>query len=76
MKTNIFNNWPVVIVLTLVLGFAPFYPEPHIVEQFRWAYYGGKGMRLIDYIDLAMHALPFVLFIRLGFKTLRRKNAD
>jgi len=52
--------WPVAIVLCLSLGFAPFFPEPHIVEKLRFLV-EGRLNRTIDILDMLMHALPFVL---------------
>jgi hypothetical protein len=62
---GLLNNWWVVLILCATLGLSPYQPEPHLVDRFRWAYYGGEGMHLLDYIDLLMHASPFVLLLRL-----------
>jgi len=59
------NNWWVVLILCLTFGLAPYKPEPHLVDRFRWAYYGGNGMHLLDYLDLLLHASPFALLLRL-----------
>lgn len=55
------------VPLALVLGFAPFYPEPHIVEKLRMLF-GGTLKRPIDIFDLFWHAWPFAL---LGYKIYR-----
>ena len=48
------------IPLVLLLGFAPFFPQPHIVEKIRMLM-AGTLSRPIDIFDLAWHAWPFAL---------------
>ena len=48
------------IPLVLILGFAPFYPQPHIVEKIRMLV-AGTLKKPIDIFDLVWHAWPFVL---------------
>lgn len=50
------------VIAALVLGPAPFYPEPHILEKIRML---GQGTltRPIDIFDLFYHALPLVLLV-------------
>ncbi|MBW4054278.1 MAG: hypothetical protein HIU83_02525 [Proteobacteria bacterium] len=48
------------IPLALLLGFAPFFPQPHIVEKVRMLA-NGTLRRPIDVFDLFWHAWPFVL---------------
>lgn len=55
------------IPLVLLLGFAPFVPQPHIVEKFRMLL-AGTLQRPIDIFDLAWHTWPFVL---LGYRLFR-----
>jgi hypothetical protein len=62
---GLLNNWWVVLVLCVTFGLAPYLPEPHLIDRFRWAYYGGDGMRVLDYLDLLTHATPFILLLRL-----------
>ncbi len=52
------------IPLVLLLGFAPFFPQPHIVEKVRMLL-DGTLKRPLDIFDLVWHALPFAL---LGYK--------
>ena len=54
--------YPVVIVLCLTLGLAPFVPEPHIWEKLKMLF-TGTLIRGIDIFDLLMHAAPFVLLV-------------
>lgn len=73
-KKSFLNDWSLVIIACLTLGLAPFFPEPHIIGKVRWILGGAKGMQLMDYLDFAMHGLPFVLLIRLAIITFIRKN--
>jgi len=61
------------IVGALLLGLAPFSPEPHLVEKTRMLA-EGRLSRPIDIFDLLLHgALPLLLALkltRLGFKRL------
>lgn len=62
---NLFNTWGVIIVACLTIGLAPYTPEPHIVGKLRWVMGGAEGMALIDWGDLLLHGLPWILLIRL-----------
>jgi len=48
------------IPIVLLLGFAPFYPQPHIVEKIRMLA-AGTLKKPIDIFDLAWHSWPFLL---------------
>lgn len=60
------NNWKLLLALSLFLGLAPFVPEPHIVGKLRWLAGGAVGMSAMDWLDLAWHAWPFILLIRVA----------
>lgn len=51
-------------MLSLTLGLAPFFPEPHLVGKIRWIAGGANGMKPIDWADALMHGLPWLLLIR------------
>jgi len=53
-------DYKILIPIVLLLGFAPFYPEPHIVEKLRMLL-AGTLKRPIDVFDLVWHAWPFAL---------------
>ena len=54
------------IIGALVLGLAPFVPEPHLVEKLRMLF-NGTLVKPVDIFDLVMHAfLPVLLAIRLA----------
>lgn len=48
------------IPIALLLGFAPFYPEPHLVQKLRMLF-SGTLAKPIDIFDLFWHAWPFAL---------------
>jgi len=54
-------SWGLVIILCLTLGLAPFSP-PHIVEKLRMLS-EGKLVRPLDWFDLVLHSIPWVLLI-------------
>ncbi|MEM5495404.1 hypothetical protein [Hoeflea sp. AS16] len=59
---NLLNqfSWPIVIILCLTLGLAPFVPEPHIWEKLKMLA-NGTLSKPIDIFDLLMHATPFLI---------------
>ena len=50
------------VILSLFLGLAPFFPEPHLVEKLRMLI-NGELVRPIDMFDFIMHGTPWVLLI-------------
>ena len=74
---NTINDFRILLLASLTLGLAPFFPEPHLLGKLRWVLGGAVGMTAIDWFDLAMHGLPWALLIRLsvlrGVQALQRK---
>ncbi len=58
------DSFPLVplIVLALLLGLAPFVPEPHLFEKVRMLM-AGTLVKPLDIFDLIMHASPIVLLV-------------
>ncbi|PID45980.1 MAG: RND transporter [Proteobacteria bacterium] len=50
------------LIATLLLGLAPFHPEPHLWEKLKML---GNGTltELIDIFDLLMHSFPLLILI-------------
>ena len=48
---------PLLVIAAVILGGAPFVPEPHIIEKLRMLA-NGTLSRPIDIFDLAYHGLP------------------
>ena len=61
------------IPLVLILGFAPFYPQPHIVEKIRMLA-GGTLKRPVDVFDLFWHAWPFALLAYRIFQDFKHQT--
>lgn len=53
---------PIFIVLSLSLGLAPFFPEPHLVEKIRMIM-NGELSKPLDMFDLLLHGTPWVLLV-------------
>lgn len=73
MKDHI-NNWKLLLLLCLSLGLAPFFPEPHIWGKIKWIAGGASGMKPMDWFDMVLHSLPWVLLLRLVILKLISKG--
>lgn len=62
---KLINDWRFVVALCLTLGLAPWFPEPHILGKIKWIGGGADGMGWIDWLDLVIHAIPWILGLRL-----------
>ena len=62
---------PHFIVLSLFLGLAPFFPEPHLAEKVKMLM-SGELIKPLDMFDLLLHSTPWLLLmvkLSLIFKT-------
>jgi hypothetical protein len=50
------------IIASLLLGLAPFVPEPHVWEKLKMLA-NGELSKTIDIFDLLMHGTPWLLLI-------------
>ncbi len=50
------------LIAGVILGGAPFVPEPHVIEKIRMLA-NGTLVKPLDICDLAYHALPLVLLV-------------
>ena len=66
-------DYRILVPLVLLLGFAPFYPQPHIVEKIRMLA-AGTLKKPIDVFDLFWHAWPFALLAYRILCDLRRQT--
>jgi len=66
------EKWLLVLVLCLTLGLAPFTPEPHILGKVRWLAGGAEGMAAVDYFDLLLHGLPWIILLFMTMIRLRK----
>ncbi len=51
---------PMIVLVCLTLGLAPFFPEPHIWEKLKMLL-AGTLVKPLDMFDLLMHGTPFVV---------------
>ncbi len=51
-----------IILACLLLGLAPFTPEPHIWEKLKMLF-NGTLVRPMDIFDLLLHGTPFVVLV-------------
>ncbi|MET0093106.1 MAG: RND transporter [Sedimenticola sp.] len=71
-------NWldelpmPFVVVAAVLLGLAPFVPEPHVVEKLRMLA-EGTLVKPVDIFDLFLHAAPIVVLV---LKLMRMKQGS
>lgn len=50
------------IMISVMLGLAPFFPEPHLWEKLKMLA-NGELVKPIDIFDLLMHGTPAILLI-------------
>ncbi len=70
--------YPLLIILALTLGLAPYTPLPHLAEKMTLLF-AGELVRPVDVFDLLMHASPVVLLLaKLGrqFVSRRLRHSD
>ncbi|MFP4611749.1 MAG: RND transporter [Thiohalophilus sp.] len=59
--------FPTLIIIAILLGLAPFSPQPHLLEKLQMLF-AGTLSKPIDIFDLVLHGGPLVL---LAIKTVR-----
>lgn len=62
--------WLPLCLFCILVGCAPFTPEPHLVEKLRMLLEGNLHKPL-DIFDLLFHSAPFLLLALKGVGTLR-----
>lgn len=55
------ENTQLFLIASLLLGLAPFSPEPHIWGKLQWIIGGTEGMKMMDWFDFLMHGTPWIL---------------
>ncbi len=55
-------SWPVVIILCLTLGLAPYIPEPHVWQKLQMLL-AGTLSKPIDIFDFVFHGVPWLLLV-------------
>jgi hypothetical protein len=65
---------PLLVVLCLTLGLAPFTPEPHLLEKLKMLV-SGELVEPIDIFDLLLHGAPWILLsLKLFFVVTTRQQ--
>lgn len=54
--------WEGLLIVALLLGLAPFFPEPHLWEKLKMLA-AGRLTKPLDIFDLFMHATPLLLVL-------------
>ena len=73
MIKKLLNDWRFALLLVVTLGLAPYSPEPHIVGKLRWVAGGAVGMKLMDWFDLVLHGVPWLILIRVGLLEVNKR---
>lgn len=63
--------WFHLVAMAVLLGAAPFVPEPHLVEKLRMLLQGTLA-RPLDIFDLFLHGAPQVLVVLKGYRQWTR----
>lgn len=50
-------------MLSMTLGLAPFFPEPHVWGKIKWVMGGAVGMQPMDWFDLLLHGTPWLVLM-------------
>ncbi|HXH63948.1 MAG TPA: hypothetical protein VNH42_00390 [Mariprofundaceae bacterium] len=51
--------WSMLVMAALLMGLAPFWPEPHLVEKAHMLL-NGESLRPIDWFDIVWHSWPLI----------------
>lgn len=54
--------WLPLLVVAILMGLAPFFPEPHLLEKLKMLA-EGRLVRPLDIFDLCLHATPVLLVL-------------
>ncbi len=55
-------TWPLVIILCLTLGLAPYSPEPHVWQKLQMLL-SGTLTEPVDIFDFLLHGAPWLLLV-------------
>jgi len=64
---------PTLAIIAIMLGLAPFAPEPHLWQKLKMLF-GGTLAKPIDILDLVMHATPALVLILKLIRIRSRKG--
>ena len=67
-------SWFNLVLVALLLGLAPFSPEPHLWEKLKMLA-AGTLVRPLDWFDMFMHGAPFLALVLKGVRHMRNAGA-
>ena len=62
------------LLVSLTLGLAPFFPEPHLWGKLKWIAGGAHGMKPVDWFDVVLHGAPWLILLFLAGKELGKRK--
>ena len=65
--------YPVIIILAIWMGLAPFRPMPHLLEKLNMLLNGSLS-KPIDIFDLFFHLAPALILLLKLFRSLTRRH--
>ena len=68
-------SYQMLIIASLLLGLAPFTPEPHLWEKLKMLA-AGELREMIDIFDLFMHGAPLLLLLLKFLRDQARGKAE
>jgi len=54
--------YSLLIIMSIFMAFAPFQPEPHLVQKFAM-FMAGNLIKPLDMFDVLWHLLPIILLV-------------
>lgn len=65
--------FPLLLIFCVIIGLAPFSPEPHLVEKIRMLFQSTLT-KPMDIFDLLFHGTPFVLLAAKIYFTVKSRK--
>lgn len=75
MKFKPSDHVKLAFILCLTIGLTPYFPMPHSYEKLKWLIDGGKGMLLLDYLDLVFHNIPWIYLLIAFINWFRKRKS-
>lgn len=69
LREHLMKTYGLALFACLVIGLAPFYPEPHLLKQLN-NFQAGRLNQLLDIFDVFMHGAPFLYLLYLMINDL------
>ncbi|MGR3635712.1 MAG: RND transporter [Shimia sp.] len=66
-------SWPTLLIIAVILGLAPFSPEPHLWEKLKMLA-NGTLVKPMDWFDMVMHGAPLVVVTAKTVRHVQQKK--